>query len=94
MLCNYGKLTDSKRRCCKHYIGRSYIMNDNIIEEHYCNNGFIYDLAETLTEFSLIDLNDRAIRTCSQYSPKETIKHKKKNKKAVEVKDNGVKNGK
>ena len=89
MLCNNGKLTDSKMRCCKHYIGRSYIINDTLIEEHFCNNGFIYDLAETLTEFGLINLNDRAIKTCSQYAPKETRKHKKRKKKIV-----GVKNGK
>ena len=59
MLCNNGKLTDSKMRYCKYYIGRSYVINDNLIEEHYCNNGFLYDLAETLTEFGLINLNDK-----------------------------------
>ena len=109
MLCNEGKLTNHKKGQCKFYVGRTYMLDDIIVEEHYCNNGFISEIAETSEEYNLINLNGKQIRTCNAYIPEINKSKKKKinTKKTGKTKHknyiqqflswfklNGVKNGK
>ena len=81
MICNNGNLKN-KNRCCKFYFSRTYIADGNIIEEHFCGNGFITEIAEASERYDLINLENRVIKTCSIYLPlRARKKHKtKKNK--------------
>ena len=94
MLCNNGRLSHNNKTPCKFYFGRSYLFNDELIEEHYCNSGFIAEIAETSEEYHLVNLTNKQVRTCNLYIPlKKKKKKKKKNKKDNKIKSGAV-NGK